>query len=105
MALRGERIGKPSYEILRSLKGGKSGPVHKVDHKIFDRPCVQKTFSTLGLEDAASHREPRALHEIKHPHVVEILEAQYDPGHRRRDHDRDGLLRGREHRRRLRRGL
>ncbi len=79
MALRGERLDKPSYQILRSLKGGKSGPVHMVDHKVFGRPCVQKTYSTLGLEDAAAHLEPRALHEITHPHVVEILEAQYDP--------------------------
>lgn len=79
MALHGEKIEKPTYEILRSLKGGKTGPVHKVDHKVFGRPCVQKTYSTLGLEDAAAYREPRVLHEIKHPHVVEILEAQYDP--------------------------
>jgi hypothetical protein len=65
MALRGEKLDKPSYEILRSLKGGKSGSVHMVDHKVFDRPCVQKTYSTLGLEDAAAHREPRALHETR----------------------------------------
>jgi serine/threonine protein kinase len=79
MALRGEKLEKPTYEILRSLKGGKSGPVHMADHKVFGRPCVQKTYSTFGLEDAAAYREPRALHKIKHPHVVEILEAQYDP--------------------------
>src|SRR3954447_9254142 len=79
MALRGERLDKPSYQILRSLKGGKSGPVHMVDHKVFGRTCVQKTYSTLGLEDAAAHQEPRVLHEITHPNVVEVLEAQYDP--------------------------
>jgi serine/threonine protein kinase len=79
MALRGERLDKPSYEILRSLKGGRSGDVHMVDHRVFGRTCVQKTYSTYGLEDAAAHREPRALHEITHPNVVEVLEAQYDP--------------------------
>lgn len=79
MALRGERKDKPSYAILRSLKGGKSGDVYEVDHKVFGRKCVQKTYSTLGLEDAVAHLEARLLHRIEHPHVVEVLEAQYDP--------------------------
>lgn len=79
MALRGERKGKPSYAILRSLKGGKTGDVYAVDHKVFGRKCVQKTYSTLGVEDALAHQEPRLLHTIEHPHVVEVLEAQYDP--------------------------
>lgn len=79
MALRGERKDKPSYAILRSLKGGKTGDVYEVDHKVFGRKCVQKTYSTLGVEDAVAHQEPRLLHNIEHPHVVEVLEAQYDP--------------------------
>jgi len=79
MALRGERLDKPSYAILRSLKGGRTGDVYEVDHKVFGRKCVQKTYSTLGLEDALAHQEPRLLHSIEHPHVVEVLEAQYDP--------------------------
>ena len=78
MALLGERLDKPSYSILRSLKGGTSGEVHEADHLVFGRKCVQKTYSTLGLEDAAAHREPRLLHRIKHDHVAEVLEAQYD---------------------------
>lgn len=79
MALRGEKVDKPSYEILRSLNGGRTGVVRVADHKVFGQPCVQKTFSTLGLEDAAAHQEPRSLYGIDHPHVVKILEAQYDP--------------------------
>lgn len=79
MALRGEKVDKPSYEILRSLNGGRTGDVHVADHKVFGQPCVQKTYSTLGLEDAAAHQEPRSLYEIDHSHVVKILEAQYDP--------------------------
>ncbi len=78
MALRGERLDKPSYSILRSLKGGASGEVFEADHLVFGRRCVQKTYSTLGLEDAAAHQEPRLLHRIKHDHVAEVLEAQYD---------------------------
>jgi eukaryotic-like serine/threonine-protein kinase len=78
MALRGERLDKPSYSILRSLKGGSIGDVHEADHLVFGRKCVQKTYSTLGLEDAAAHREPRLLHRIRHKHVAEVLEAQYD---------------------------
>jgi serine/threonine protein kinase len=79
VAIRGERLDKPSYAILRSLKGGASGEVHMADHLVFGRKCVQKTYSTLGLEDSAAHREPRLLHSIKHEHVAEVLEAQYDP--------------------------
>ena len=79
MSLRGERINKPSYAILRSIKGGAAGEVHEAEHLVFDQKCVQKTYSTLGLEDAAAHQEPRLLHEIKHEHVAEVLEAQYDP--------------------------
>lgn len=78
MALRGERLDKPSYAILRSMKGGASGEVYEADHLVFGRKCVQKTYSTLGLEDAAAHKEPRLLHRIKHDHVAEVLEAQYD---------------------------
>lgn len=78
MALRGERLDKPSYSILRSLKGGTCGEVYEADHLVFGRKCVQKTYSTLGLEDAAAHREPRLLHRIRHDHVAEVLEAQYD---------------------------
>jgi serine/threonine protein kinase len=78
MTLRGERLDKPSYSILRSLKGGTSGEVYEADHLVFGRKCVQKTYSTLGLEDAAAHQEPRLLHRIKHDHVAEVLEAQYD---------------------------
>ena len=78
MALRGERLDKPSYSILRSIKGGSSGYVYEADHLVFGRKCVQKTYSTLGLEDAAAHQEPRLLHRIKHDHVAEVLEAQYD---------------------------
>lgn len=79
MALHGERLDKPSYAILRSLKGGGAGEVHMADHKVFGCKCVQKTYSTLGLEDAAAHREPRLLYKVRHDHVVRVLEAQYDP--------------------------
>jgi serine/threonine protein kinase len=79
MTLRGERLDKPTYAILRSMNGGSTGDVYMVDHLVFGRKCVQKTYSTLGLEDAAAHQEPRLLHTIKHEHVTEVLEAQYDP--------------------------
>jgi serine/threonine protein kinase len=79
MALKGERIDKPSYAILRSIKGGGAGEVHEAKHLVFGKKCVQKTYSTIGLEDAAAHDEPRLLYEIKNPHVAEVLEAQYDP--------------------------
>ncbi len=79
MALRGERKDKPSYTILRSITGGSVAEVHEVYHKVLGCRCVQKTYSTIGLEDAAACQEPRLLREIKHPNVVEVFEAQYDP--------------------------
>jgi eukaryotic-like serine/threonine-protein kinase len=79
MVLHGERLDRPSYAILRSMRDGSSGDVVLADHLVFGRKCVQKTYSTIGLEDAAAHNEPRLLHEIQHDHVAEVLEAQYDP--------------------------
>jgi eukaryotic-like serine/threonine-protein kinase len=79
MTIRGDKLSKPTYAILRSLKGGRTGDVYEADHKVFGRKCVQKTYSTLGMEDALAHQEPRLLHTIEHANVVEVLEAQYDP--------------------------
>lgn len=79
MPLYGEKKDEPTYEILRSLSGGSVSEVREVHHKVLDRRCVQKTYSTVGLEDAAAYQEPRLLHAIKHSHVVEVLDAQPDP--------------------------
>lgn len=78
-AARREKLPKPTYAILRSLKGGHSGDAYLVDHEVFGQRCVQKTYSTLGLEDAAAYQEPRILHRMKHPRVPQVLEAQHDP--------------------------
>ena len=64
MTHRGERIDKPSRAILRSQKGGSTGAVYEVDHKVFGRKCVQKTYSTFGLEEAIAHQEPWALRSL-----------------------------------------
>src|SRR6202035_813253 len=79
MPLYGDKKDEPTDAILRSLSGGSVGEVREVHHKGFDRRCVQKTYSTVGLEDAAAYQEPRLLHAIKRPHVVEVLDAQPDP--------------------------
>lgn len=69
MPLRGERRDRPTYEILRSLTGGTVAEVHEVVHKILGCKCIQKTYSTVGLDDAAACLEPRLLREIEHdPH-------------------------------------
>lgn len=77
MVLRGEALAKPSYSILRSLGGGGTGDVHLAEHKIFGRNCVQKTYSTFGLEDAAACQEPRILDRMEHAHVADVTEAQF----------------------------
>jgi eukaryotic-like serine/threonine-protein kinase len=77
--LRGERLLKPSYEILRSLRGGNVGEACLARHEVFGERVVQKTYSVLGLEDTVAAREPRLLRAIDHPHVARVLEAQWDP--------------------------
>ncbi len=79
MPLQGERLNKPTYSILRSLGGGNVGEAWVGHHEIFERQVVQKRYSTIGLEDAVAHGEPRLMREITHAHVAEVLEAQFDP--------------------------
>lgn len=79
MTLRGEKLEKPTYAILRSLRGGKVSDAYLAHHEIFGGWFVQKTYSILGMEDAAAYQEPRILNQTRHEHVVEVREAQYDP--------------------------
>jgi serine/threonine protein kinase len=79
MPLRGERLQKPSYAILRSLHGGNVGDAWLTRHEVFGQPVVQKTYSVLGLEDSVGAREPRLLRTIEHAHVATVYEAQWDP--------------------------
>jgi serine/threonine protein kinase len=79
MPLRGERLHKPSYAILRSLRGGNVGEAWLAQHEVFGQHVVQKTYSVLGLEDSVGAREPRLLRTIEHEHVAEVYEAQWDP--------------------------
>jgi serine/threonine protein kinase len=83
MPLHGERLNKPSYAILRSLRGGNVGEAWLAVHEVFGQPVVQKTYSILGLEDSVAAREPRLLRSIDHEHVATVYEAQWDP-----DYDR-----------------
>lgn len=79
MSLRGERPDRPTYSILRSIHGGAAGELNECSHAILGELCVQKTISTIGLEDAAAYNEPRILNRIHHDHVVPVREAQFDP--------------------------
>ncbi len=83
MSIRGDRLEKPSYAILRSLRGGNVGEAWLAQHEVFGQRVVQKTYSVLGLEDSIATREPRLLRNIDHPHVARVYEAQWDP-----DYDR-----------------
>ncbi len=83
MPIRGDRLEKPSYAILRSLRGGNVGEAWLAQHEVFGQRVVQKTYSVLGLEDSVATREPRLLRNIDHPHVARVYEAQWDP-----DYDR-----------------
>jgi serine/threonine protein kinase len=77
--LRGEKLGKPSYANLRSTGGGAVGDAWLGDHEVYGCKVVQKRYSVIGMEDSAAFREPRILSQMKHPNVVRVLEAQWDP--------------------------
>jgi eukaryotic-like serine/threonine-protein kinase len=48
-------------------------------HTVFQGPCVQKRVHVHGLEDALASNEPSFLDKLRHPHIVEVREAQWDP--------------------------
>lgn len=78
--LHGEHLTKPTYAVLRSLSDvGASIEVKLYDHKVLGKKVVQKTIDMVGLEDAIAYKEPRLLDTIRHPHVVPVFEAQFDP--------------------------
>lgn len=79
MPLKGERLDRPTYRILHSLRGGHVGEVYLADHDVFNAKVVQKTYSPLGREDSIAKREPQLLFRMKHDHIVRIYEAQPDP--------------------------
>jgi eukaryotic-like serine/threonine-protein kinase len=79
MPIHGDRLEKPSYAILRSLRGGHTGEAWLAQHQVFGHRVVQKTYSVLGLEDSVATQEPRLLRNINHPHVARVYEAQWDP--------------------------
>jgi eukaryotic-like serine/threonine-protein kinase len=79
MPLRGE-ASKPTYRIDDRLSGGPAADdVFLAWHNIFRGPCVQKRVQMHGFEDALAASEPEFLNKLKHPHIVEVREAQWDP--------------------------
>lgn len=77
--LKGERLDRPTYSFLHTIEDGNTAICHLTRHEIFGCPVVQKTVSMLGLQDAAAANEPELLKRIRHPRVVEVWEAQWDP--------------------------
>lgn len=77
--LKGERLDRPTYSFLHTLDEGNTAVCYLTWHDIFGCQVVQKTVSMLGVKDAAAAHEPEVLKRIRHPHVVEVWEAQWDP--------------------------
>ncbi len=78
MALIGENRTYPAYTELRRIPGGANGLIHVGKHTARGIECVQKTYDRPGRDDAIAFFEPRLLHEIDHPNIVEIFDAQPD---------------------------
>ena len=65
--------------VLDKLTSGTGDDVFLTHHEIFDGKFVQKTVRMHGLEDALASHEPTFLHQLEHPQIVPVREAQWDP--------------------------
>ncbi len=80
MPLRGESLERPTYVFLHSIQDGATNvAIRKYRHEIYARDVVQKTIDMAGREDAVAFKEPQLLDSLKHPRIVPISEAQFDP--------------------------
>lgn len=79
MVLLGEKLERPTYTILHTMREGNTGVCHMAVHEVYGREVVQKTISLLGVADAAAGSEPALLNRLRHRHLVEVWEAQWDP--------------------------
>lgn len=80
MPLRGESLERPTYVFMHSIQDGAVNvSIRRYRHEIFDRDVVQKTIDMAGREDAVAFKEPQLLDSLKHPRIVPISEAQFDP--------------------------
>jgi serine/threonine protein kinase len=77
--LRGE-ANRKTYRIERRIAGGPgTDDVYLAFHTVFQGPCVQKRVHMHGLEGALACNEPGFLNKLRHDHIVEVREAQWDP--------------------------
>ena len=76
MALRGERLDKPTYTCLQTIGEGNAGICRRGTHEIYGKEVVQKTISLLGVPDGIAH-EPRLLQDANHEFIVDVWEAQW----------------------------
>lgn len=80
MVLKGELLEKPTYSVIHTMaESGSTGVCYRAWHEVYKRDVVQKTVSLLGLDDAASYSEPELLNRLRHDHLAEVWEAQWDP--------------------------
>lgn len=79
LLLSGENPQKPTYAFLQTMSEGNTAMTYRMAHEIFGRDVVQKTISIYGLGDAMAASEPQLLDTVRHPHIVEVREAQWTP--------------------------
>jgi serine/threonine protein kinase len=73
------QLHQSGYKILHTLQEGATADAWVVENDVTGLICVRKTYSTLGLEDSAARAEPTILSQISHPHIVQALDARFDP--------------------------
>lgn len=77
--IHGDYVDHPTYAFLETIVEGDSAVTLKCTHEIFGTEEVHKTISLMGLPDALANSEVGLLSKLRHPHLVEIREAQWTP--------------------------
>lgn len=73
-------LAKGTATVIQTMnEAGNTGICYSAYHEIFKRDVVQKTVSLLGLDDAAAYTEPKLLKRLRHRHLAEVWEAQWEP--------------------------
>lgn len=77
------RLDKPSYAVIRSLRGGAIGEARLMRNEILGEYFVQKTYNTFGIEDSVGSPALAAGLDIEF--AERLMKRPWDP---RRDDTR-----------------
>lgn len=71
----------PTYTFLKTVGSGAGGKSRLWMNEVLGIRVVSKTVDTFGLAGGLAKSEPRILVNLRHPRLVRVWEAQFDPAH------------------------